>query len=109
MIYSTGCIRLSTGGLFPDAMIPEDIVQDGFGVDEVLAEDLVEGGDGASEVFGDEIGGGSGRQCEAGVGEGIGRLAKGFVVTDIGNKCGIGIGDQVGFQTGQGLAQFGDA
>ena len=41
--------------LLADAMIPEDIVQDGLGVDEVLAEDLVEGGDGAAEVFGDKI------------------------------------------------------
>ena len=57
MIFTTGSIRLSTGGLFPDAMIPEDILQDRFGVDEVGAEDLVEGGDGAAEVFGDEVGG----------------------------------------------------
>ena len=70
-------------------MIPENIMQDRLGVDEVLAEDLVEGGDGAAEVFGDEIGGGSGRQSETGVGEGIGRLTEGFVVTDIGNKCGV--------------------
>ena len=38
-------------------MIPEDILQEGFGVDEVGAEDLVERGDGAAEVFGDEVGG----------------------------------------------------
>ena len=68
-------------------MIPEDIVQDGFGVDEVLAEDLVEGGDGATEVFGDEVGRCAGGEGEAGGGEGIGGLAKGFVMTDIGNKC----------------------
>ena len=37
-------------------MIPEDVLQEGFGVDEVGAEDLVEGGDGAAEVFGDEVG-----------------------------------------------------
>ena len=46
--------------LFPDAVIPENILQDGFGVDEVGAEDLVEGGDGTAEVFGDEVGGGAG-------------------------------------------------
>jgi len=38
-------------------MIPEDILKDGFWVDEVGAEDLVKGGDGAAEVFGDEVGG----------------------------------------------------
>ena len=59
MIIPTGCKRLSTGGLFPDAMIPEDILQEGFGVDEVGAEDLVERGDGTAEVFGDEVGGNS--------------------------------------------------
>ena len=57
MFFATGCKRLSTGGLFPDAMIPEDILQDRFGVDEVGAEDLIERGDGAAEVFGDEVGG----------------------------------------------------
>ena len=90
-------------------MIPEDIVQDGFGVDEVLAEDLVEGGDGAAEVFGDEVGGGSGRQGEAGVGEGIGRLAKGFVVADIGNKCRVRIRNQVRFQAREGSAELRNA
>ena len=90
--------------LLADAVIPEDIMQDGLGVDEVLAEDLVEGGDGAAEVFGDEVGGGSGGQSEAGVGEGIGRLAKGFVVTDIGNKCRVRVRNQVRFQAREGGA-----
>ena len=51
-------------------MIPEDIVQDGLGVDEVLAEDLVEGGDGAAEVFGDEVGGNAAGEGLVAVGEG---------------------------------------
>ena len=80
-------------------MIPEDILQEGFGVDEVGAEDLVAGGDGAAEVFGDKIGGDAGGLCLAGVGEGRGRVPEGFVVTDIGNKCRIRIGDQVRFKT----------
>ena len=58
-------------------MIPEDILQEGFGVDEVGAEDLVEGGDGAAEVFGDEVGRDSGGQSPTGIGEGSGRVPKG--------------------------------
>ena len=80
-------------------MIPEDVLQEGFGVDEVGAEDLVEGGDGAAEVFGDEVGRDSGGQCLAGVGEGSGRIPEGFVVADIGNKCRIRVGDQVRFKS----------
>lgn len=68
-------------------MIPKDILQHRFGVDEVLTEDLVEGGDGAAEVLGDEIGRDAGGQSLAGVGEGRGRIPEGFVVADIGNKC----------------------
>ena len=79
-------------------MIPEDILQEGFGVDEVGAEDLVEGSDGAAEVFGDEVGGGAGGEGEAGVREGIGGLAEGFVVADVGDKSRIRVGNQVGFQ-----------
>ena len=90
-------------------MIPEDILQEGFGVDEVGAEDLVEGGDGAAEVFGDEIGGDAGGQSLAGVGEGSGRIPEGFVVADIGNKCRIRVGDQVRFESRQGSAQLGKA
>ena len=90
-------------------MIPEDIMQEGFGVDEVGAEDLVEGGDGAAEVFGDEVGRDAGCQSQAGVGEGSGRIPEGFVVTDIGNKCRIRVGDQVGFEPRQGSAEFGKA
>ena len=95
--------------LFPDAVIPENILQDGFGVDEVGAEDLIEGCDGATEVFGNEIGGNSRGQGEAGSRQGIGSLTEGFVVTDIGNKCGIAVGNQVGFQLGKGSAQFRNA
>ena len=54
--------------LFPDAVIPEYIMQHSFWVDEVGAEDLVEGGDGAAEVFGDEVGRDAGGQSLAGVG-----------------------------------------
>ena len=79
-------------------MIPEDILQEGFGVDKVGAEDLVEGGDGVAEVFGDEIGGGADGEGEAGVGEGIGRLAEGFVVADVGDKSRIRVGNQVRFE-----------
>ena len=85
--------------LLADAVIPEDILQHGFRVDEVGAEDLVEGGDGAAEVFGDKVGRDAGGQSLAGVGEGSGRIPKGFVVTDIGNKCRIHIGDEVRFET----------
>ena len=95
--------------LFPDAMIPEDIVQDGFGVDEVLAEDLVEGGDGAAEVFGNEVGGDSGGERLAGGGEGFGRLTEGFVMTDIGNKCRIRVRNQVRFEMREGGTEFGNA
>ena len=73
--------------LLPDAMIPENTLQEGFGVDEVGAEDLVEGGDGAAEVFGDEVGRDAGGQSEPRIKEGSGRVPEGFVVTDIGNKC----------------------
>ena len=90
-------------------MIPEDVLQEGFGVDEVGAEDLVEGGDGAAEVFGDEVGRDAGGQSPTGIGEGSGRVPKGFVVTDIGNKCRIRVGDEVRFETRQGSAQFGEA
>ena len=85
--------------LLADAMIPEDILQEGFGVDEVGAEDVVEGGDGAAEVFGDEIGRDVEGQCLASIGEGSGRVPEGFVVTDIGNKCRICVGDQVRFES----------
>ena len=102
-------VEVVTRRLFPDAVIPEDIMQDGLGVDEVLAEDLVEGGDGAAEVFGDEIGGDSGGQCLACIGEGSGRLTEGFVVTDIGNKRGVRIRDQVRFQAREGRAEFRNA
>ena len=95
--------------LIADAMIPEDILQEGFGVDEVGAEDLVEGGDGAAEVFGDEIGREAGGQSEPRVGEGSGRIPKGFVVTDIGNKCRVRIRDEVRFETRYGRAQLGKA
>ena len=95
--------------LLADAMIPEDVLQEGFGVDEVGAEDLVEGGDGAAEVFGDEVGRDAGGQSLAGVGKGSGRVPKGFVVTDIGNKCRICVGDQVRFESRQGSAQLGKA
>ena len=61
-------MEVSTFYLFPDAMIPEDILQDGFGVVEVGAEDLVEGGDGAAEVFGDEVSRDAGGQSLAGIG-----------------------------------------
>ena len=84
--------------LLADAMLPEYILQHAFRVDEVGAEDLVEGGDGAAEVFGDEVGGGAGGEGEAGICEGIGGLAEGFVVTDIGNKSRIRVGDQVRFK-----------
>ena len=70
-------------------MIPENTLQHRLGINEVGAEDLVEGGDGAAEVFGDEIGGDSGGEGEACVGEGIGCPEEGFVVTDIGNKCRV--------------------
>ena len=90
-------------------MIPEDVVEDGFGVDEVGAEDLVEGGDGAAEVFGDEVGGGAGGQGLARIGQGRGRVPEGFVVADIGNKSRIRVRDQVGFQGGEGRAEFGEA
>ena len=90
-------------------MIPEDILQEGFRVDEVGAEDLVEGGDGAAEVFGDEIGRDAGGQCLAGVGEGRGRIPEGFIVTDIGNKCRIRVGDEVRLELRQGSAQYGKA
>ena len=43
-------------------MIPEYILQEGFGVDEVSAEDLVEGGDGAAEVFRQKVGSQAGWQ-----------------------------------------------
>ena len=92
-------MEVSTFYLLPDAMIPEDILQEGFGVDEVGAEDVVEGGDGAAEVFGDEIGRDVEGQCLASIGEGSGRVPEGFVVTDIGNKCRICVGDQVRFET----------
>ena len=88
--------------LFPDAVIPENPLQHILGVDQVLAEDLVEGGDGTAEVFGDEIGGSAGGEGLAGVGKGIGSPVKRFVVTDIGNKSRIRVGDQVRFQLGQG-------
>ena len=90
-------------------MIPEDVLQEGFGVDEVGAEDLVEGGDGAAEVFGDEVGWDAGGQSLAGVGEGSVRVAEGFVVTDIGNKCRIRIGNQVRFQAREGSAELRDS
>ena len=73
-------------------------MQYGFRFDKVGAQDLVEGKDGPAKVFGDQIGRGAGGEGEAGGGEGIGGLAEGFVVTDIGNKCGIRIGNQVVFQ-----------
>ena len=74
-------------------MLPEYILQHTLRIDQVSAKDLVEGSDGAAEVFGDEVGRDAGGQSLAGVGEGSGRVPEGFVVTDIGNKCGIRVGD----------------
>ena len=90
-------------------MLPENTPQHSLGVDEVGAEDLVEGGDGAAEVFGDEVGGGAGGEGVAGVGEGGGSLAEGFVVADVGDKSRIHVGNQVGFQGGEGRAEVRDA
>ena len=42
-------------GLFPDAMVSEDVVEDDFGVQEVRAKDGVDGRKGTTEVFGHEV------------------------------------------------------
>ena len=79
-------------------MIPEDILQDGFGVDEIGAEDLVEGGDGATEVFGNQVRGRTGREGETGICERRSRISERLVVADIGDKSRIRVRNQVRFQ-----------
>ena len=37
--------------LFSDAVIPEDVVEDDFGVQEVCAEDGIDGREGTAKVF----------------------------------------------------------
>ena len=70
MRFCDGCIRFISSFLLADAMIPKNILQQGFWVDEVGAEDLVEGGDGAAEVFGDKVGRDAGGQSEPCIGKG---------------------------------------
>ena len=85
MIFATGCIRLSTGGLFPDAELRKDIPEDFVGGDGV-AGDGGEGGNGGTEVFREEVGGGAVMEAEADTGEGSGSLCEGLKMTEIGHE-----------------------
>ena len=38
-------------------MLREDVVKDGFGIDEVGAQDGIDGREGAAQVLGNEVGG----------------------------------------------------
>jgi len=92
--------------LFPDAMVPKNILQYSFRIDHVFAENLVDGLDGTAEVFGDKVGRGAAFERMAGVGEGSSRAAERFVVADVGDKSRICIGNQVGFHRREGRAEL---
>ncbi len=79
--------------LFPDAMLREDGVQNGVGVQEACAKDGVDAGEGGSEVFGDKIGGDVPGEGSAYILQGMRGLKKCLVMTDICYKGRICIGD----------------